>query len=140
MTTVVDSSVLLDLLVSDPKFVETSESALKKSRNEGRLVVCEVVIAELRPALSSDAELAEFCEDIGLEFEPCPLGAALLAGAMYSAYLENKGTARRVLPDFLIAAQARCNDYVLLARDRGYYRKYFEGLVVVDPSQSSSMP
>lgn len=135
MTTLVDSSVLLDLLVSDSRFGNSSELALKEARSKGRLVVCEAVVAEIRPALSSDGELAEFCEDLGLEFEPCSFEAALLAGATYSNYLANRGSAKRVLPDFLIAAQARCNDYALLARDRGYYRDYFEGIVVVDPSK-----
>jgi predicted nucleic acid-binding protein len=134
MTTSVDSSVLLDLLVSDPRYGDSSEAALKEARSKGRLVVCEVVVAELRPALSSDDELIEFCQDLGLEFEACSYEAALLAGAMFMAYLANRGSAKRVLPDFLIAAQARCHEYVLLARDRGYYRDYFEGLVVVDPS------
>jgi predicted nucleic acid-binding protein len=134
MTTLSDSSVLLDLLVSDPRFGDLSESAIKEARRKGRVVVCEAVVAEIRPALSSDDEFAEFCDDIGLEFEPCSLEAALLAGAIYSKYLKKRGSAKRVLPDFLIAAQARSNDYSLLARDRGYYRDYFEGLVLVDPS------
>jgi predicted nucleic acid-binding protein len=134
MTTLVDSSVLLDLLIDDPRFGDLSEVALKNARSRGRLVACEAVIAEIRPAFSSDSELTEFCDDIGLEFESCSFDAALLAGAMYSAYLSNRGSAKRVLPDFLIAAQAQSNSYSLLARDRGYYREYFADLTIVDPS------
>ena len=138
MTTFVDSSALLDVLVSDPSFGDLSESALKQARSKGRLVVCEAVVAEIRPALSSDAELIEFCEDVGLEFEPCSFEAAMLAGSIYSRYLANAGTTKRVLPDFLIAAQARQKEYALLARDRGYYREYFEGIDVIDPSKAAT--
>jgi predicted nucleic acid-binding protein len=137
MTTLIDSSVLLDLLVSDPRFGGMSETAITEAKRKGRLLICEAVVAEIRPALSSDSEFADFCEDIGLEFEPCSLGAALLAGTIYASYLANRGSAKRVLPDFLIAAQARSNDYALLARDRGYYRDYFQGIVLVDPSASA---
>jgi hypothetical protein len=49
---------------------------------------------------------------------------------------KNKGRARRVLPDFLIAAHAMVNADQLLARDRGYYREYFRKLALFDPSKS----
>ena len=84
MTTLVVSSVLLDILVDDSRFGNASETALKEASSKGRLVVCEVVVAELRPALSSAAELVDFCDDIGLEFKACSIEAALLAGTMVS--------------------------------------------------------
>lgn len=87
MSTLVDTSVLLDILLDDPRFAASSESLLRKCRNRGRLVICEVVLAEIRPALRNEAELHGFCEDIGLEFEACSLEAAALAGAMFARYL-----------------------------------------------------
>jgi hypothetical protein len=137
MSTLVDTSVLLDILLDDARFAQSSESLLRKCRNQGRLVICEVVLAEIRPALRNDAELCSFCEDIGLEFEACPMEAAILAGAMFARYLANKGTAKRVLPDFLIAAHAQACGYPLLARDRGYYRQYFKNIKLLDPSRTA---
>lgn len=133
MTTAVDTSVLLDILVDDPRFASRSEVALAEARATGRLVVCESVIAELRPALVSDAELARFLDELGLEFLPSSRESAFLAGDIYASYLKNKGTSRRVLPDFLIAAHARTCADRLLARDRGYYREYFSDLVLLNP-------
>jgi len=135
MTTAVDTSILLDILADDPKFASISESALIQARSGGRLIICESVIAELRPALASDRELAAFLDDIGLEFLPSTRECAFLAGSMYTVYLKNKGQARRVLPDFLVAAHAMINADQLLARDRGYYREYFRRLNLVDPSR-----
>jgi predicted nucleic acid-binding protein len=134
MTTAVDTSVLLDLLVDDPSFASLSEAALAEARAAGRLIVCESVIAELRPALSSDAELASFLDELGLEFLPSPRESAFLAGNIYALYLKNRGSSRRVLPDFLIAAHAQTCADRLLARDRGYYREYFSDLVLMTPN------
>jgi predicted nucleic acid-binding protein len=133
MTTAVDTSVLLDILVDDPRFASRSEAALAKARASGRLIVCESVIAELRPALASEAELASFLNDLGLEFLPSSRESAFLAGAIYASYLKSKGASRRVLPDFLIAAHARILADNLLARDRGYYREYFSDLSLLNP-------
>lgn len=115
-----------------PRHASDSESALAEARDSGALVVCESVIAELRPALNSDRQLAAFLDDLGLEFLPATLECALLAGSLYTSYLKNRGQSRRVLPDFLIAAHARLSADQLLARDRGYYREYFHDIVLVD--------
>ena len=51
MTTAVDTSVLLDLLTDDATHGPASVAALRTARAEGRLIACECVLAELRPAL-----------------------------------------------------------------------------------------
>jgi predicted nucleic acid-binding protein len=135
MTTAVDTSVLLDILTDDPRYASSSETALVEARAAGRLVVCESVVAELRPALESDRQLEAFLRDMGIEFLPATLESACLAGSIYASYLKNRGPSRRVLPDFLIAAHAQLNADRLLARDRGYYREYFFNLIVMDPSR-----
>jgi len=138
MTTAIDSSILLDILIDDPSFSEVSEAALKRAKDAGRIIVCESVIAEIRPALASDGQLKEFLDDLHLEFVPSNVEAAIATGATYSLYLKNRGTARRVLPDFLIASHARQFADALLARDRRYYRHYFKELSIMDPSEHGS--
>jgi predicted nucleic acid-binding protein len=132
--TLVDTSILLDVLLDDPVYAEMSEAALKDARRLQGLVFSETVLAEIRPVFQSDAELESFVADIGLEYRPCPREAAMLAGRMYADYLRNRGTAKRVVPDFLIGAHAAVSGYTLLVRDRGYYRNYFHDLNVVEPS------
>ena len=134
MTTAVDTSVLLDILVDDKQFGPASDAALSRARAEGRLIVSECVITELRPALSTEKELVGFLNDLGIEFVPSSLESAALAGSVYFQYLKNRGPFKRVLPDFLIAAHARCFADRLLARDRGYYRDYFQGLEIYAPA------
>jgi hypothetical protein len=134
MTTAVDTSVLLDILLDDPQFGRLSERALQEARRSGRLVVCEAVVAELRPALGSSENLKAFLDDLSLEFLPSTQESAEKAGAMYSGYLANKGGAKRVLPDFLVGAHASLMAQALLARDRGYYRDYFREVALIDPA------
>ena len=132
MATAIDSSVLLDVLLADPAFFKTSESALRTAAAQGELILCETVVAEIAPVLA-DASVEEFLSDWGIRFSPSSLASATLAGDMFRAYLQRGGKRGRVVPDFLIAAHAQIHADALLARDRGYYRNYFQGLKVVEP-------
>ena len=132
MITAVDSSVLLDVLCNDPNHAASSASTLRRAMMEGRLIVCECVVAEVLPALG-DAEFGRFMTDWRMDFVPSSLESARLAGVRFRLYAKRRREARRVLPDFLIGAHARLMADRLLARDRGYFRDYFRGLDVMEP-------
>jgi predicted nucleic acid-binding protein len=131
MPTAVDSSVLLDVLLDDPLHAESSESALRDAAQTG-LVVCETVVAEITPVLSGPA-IHEFLSDWQIKFVASSVESATLAGEMFRAYLERGGKRGRIVPDFLIAAHAQLHADGLLARDRGYYRDYFQKLNLHEP-------
>ena len=134
MITAVDTSVILDVLVDDPHYAAASETALRKARAEGKLVVCECVVAEIVPALTAPTAMEELLRDWALEYEPLTKEAAIAAGENFARYLKRGGQAKRVLPDFLIGAHAEKASDRLLARDRGYLRDYFSSLTLWDPS------
>jgi predicted nucleic acid-binding protein len=134
MATAVDTSVLLDVLLADPQHAARSEAALRKTASEGGLIVCEVIIAEIVPVIAP-ASVHEFLADWHLVFLPSSAESAALAGRMFHRYLERGGKRGRVVPDFLIAAHAQLHASGLLARDRGYYRDYFQDLKLFDPSR-----
>jgi predicted nucleic acid-binding protein len=138
VTTAVDTSVILDLLTDDPRFAASSQAALKAARAQGRLIVCECVLAELRPALGSDGEMQQMLDDLGIDFVCGSVESALLAGRHLAAYLQKGGPRGRVVADFLIGAHAEVHADRLLARDRGFLRDYFGSLKVVDPSPARS--
>lgn len=134
MITAVDTSVILDVLTDDRAFAAVSEAALRRARREGKLIVCECVIAEVIPSLGDRIRFAELLADWQLEFSSMTIEGAMLAGEHFGTYLARGGTARRVIPDFLIGAHAAIAADRLLARDRGYLRDYFSSLTVWDPS------
>ena len=135
MATAVDTSVLLDVLLADPQHATRSEAALRRTSSEGGLVVCEMVVAEIIPVLAA-ASVHEFLADWHLVFLPSSVESAALAGRIFHRYLERGGKRGRVVPDFLIAAHAQLRADGLIARDRGYYRDYFQDLKLFDPSCS----
>lgn len=133
MRTAVDSSVLLDVITDDPRFADSSEASLRKAAREGALVVCECVLAEVRPALP-DGDAEEFLADWQIEFIPSTRDSALMAGSMFGKYIRRRQRAGgRVIPDFLIGAHAVLLADRLLARDRGYLRDYFGKLKLMTP-------
>ncbi len=133
MVTAVDTSVLLDVLLDDPKHVSTSLVALRRAAAEGSLVISETSLAEVVPVLKPE-DLQKFLADWKLTFIPSTQSVAVLAGEMFRTYLERGGKRGRVVPDFLIAAHAQQLADRLLARDRGYYRDYFNQLNLWDPT------
>lgn len=134
MITAVDTSVILDVITNDPMFASRSEQAVRRARQEGRLVVCDVVLAEVFPALRNEGRLAEFMKDWQMDFSELSYAAAAMAGKLFSDYLHRGGAAKRVVPDFLVGAHAMVAADRLLARDRGYLRDYFRELEVMDPA------
>ena len=133
MISALDSSIILDVLTEDARHADASERLLRQASLEGQLVVCECVLAEIRPAFAGPDEMDSFLSDWQVAFIPSSQACAVLAGRHFSAYLQRGGKGGRVVLDFLIGAHAQTHADRLLARDRGYWRDYFKGLKVLDP-------
>ena len=134
MTTAVDTSVLLDVFTASREYLAASQSALRAARQMGRIVVCDIVVAELRPLFTDRSRLeAALFDKLGADFVPCDQEASYLAGETWQAYRSGGGTRRRLIPDFLIAAHAMTCADRLLTRDRGFYRRWFTRLDLVEP-------
>ncbi len=134
MLTAVDSSVLLDAVTDSPQHADASERALRNAAGEGGLIICECVLAEIRPAFSDAAAIEEFLSDWELRFVPSSRESALLAGELFGVHLARGGKRGRVIADFLIGAHANLHAERLLARDRGYLRDYFKRLKLLTPA------
>ena len=134
MITAVDTSVLIDVFGADPRFGVASANALRRCLNDGAIVACEVAWSETRAAFPSDASFARAMGSLGVGFSSSTEPAAALAGAAWKKYRVAGGKRERVMADFLIGAHAAVQCDRLLTRDRGYYRKYFKGMAIVDPS------
>lgn len=71
---------------------------------------------------------------LGIAFSAAAESSAMLAGTICKKYRATGGKRERVIADFLIGAHAMTHCDRLLTRDRGYYKKYFSGLRVLEPS------
>lgn len=132
MITAVDTSVLIDVFGADPRFGAASALALRAGLNAGAVVACDIVWSETRAAFSSDAAFERAMHTLGVGFSPMKEESATLAGVTWKKYRVAGGTRDRVIADFLIGAHAARQCDRLLTRDRGYYKKYFSGVKIVD--------
>lgn len=98
-----------------------------------RLVINDVVYAELSVRYAQIEDLETMIEQVSLSVEPIPRDALFLAGKTYKAYRESGGVRTGVLPDFFIGAHAAVAGAALLTRDVRRYRTYFPGVKLITP-------
>lgn len=134
MITAVDTNVLLDVFCDDPKHGNASADALRQCLREGALEACGVVWAETASLFPSVAVFRNAMETLGVRFSSLSSESALRAGLAWRRYRARGGTRARVVADFLVGAHAMTQCDRLLTRDRGFYRGYFSGLRILDPS------
>jgi predicted nucleic acid-binding protein len=132
--TAVDTSVLLDILRADAEFGPRSAAAMRASLAEGGVIACEVVWAETAASFPDAAHAASALAQLRVELSPLDVASSLAAGECWRAYRAAGGTRERVIADFLIGAHAQAQADRLLTRDRGFYRRYFSQLSIVDPA------
>ncbi len=140
MTTAVDTNVLLDIFLADPKFGQSSKLALRQAFQLGSVVACEVVWAEVSGQFSAVAQATVALDKLGIAFSPLSSLSAETSGEAWRAYRARGGTRERVIADFLIGAHAFHQADRLLTRDSGYFRTYYPDLQLVDPTVWKSSP
>ena len=137
MITAVDTSVLLDLLLHDPSFGTRSEAALRKASNEGALMICEVVYAELAGLFPTQAALEAFLRDTGIQLKSSSPETLWKVGELWRRFCVERprhaAVARRVVADFLVGAHAMLHAEQLLTRDQDFYHRAFVGLRLASP-------
>ena len=134
MITAIDTNVLLDLFLADPTHGARSARAVRQALVEGRLTACEVVWAEVCTAFASAGEAEGALGRLGVRYDPLGRPAAARAGDLWRVYREAGGGRARIVADFLVGAHALEYADRLLTRDRGFFRGYFSGLEVVEPT------
>ncbi|CAN5521682.1 type II toxin-antitoxin system VapC family toxin [soil metagenome] len=133
MTLSVDSSVVLAILKDENRGLDWLR-LLNQRRTEARLVVCEVVYAEIAALFRSEPPLLEKLEKLAITYDAIEQETAYAAGQIFARYRAAGGPRTSLIPDFLIGAHALRQADGLLTPDRGYLRRYFTGLQIEQPS------
>jgi predicted nucleic acid-binding protein len=131
--TLVDSSVILDIVTDDPVWGHWSEVALAQAGDEGQLVINPIVYAEISIGFDQIEELDDAVPADAFRREALPYDAGFLAGKAFLAYRRRGGQKRSPLPDFYIGAHSAIRGYRLLTRDASRYRTYFPSVTLITP-------
>ncbi len=156
MISAVDTNILFDILIPGEPHAKSSKKLLDKHLAGGKLILCEVVFAELAARFPSEQELKLFLADTGMRLVPSNEKSLHIAGMRWAAYARRSrrndfscsecgksftvscphckaAVTRRqiVLSDFLIGAHALIHADCLLSRDLGVYKNNFRDLKIV---------
>ena len=133
MISAIDSNILLDILIPDPKFGPASKMALEDQSLKGKLTICEIVYSEVASLFPTQLLFDKTLSLMQIKLSPLTRHSSFQGGHLWRLYRQAGGLRTRILADFLIAAHAESQADQLITRDRGFYRKYFPGLCLIEP-------
>jgi predicted nucleic acid-binding protein len=131
--TLVDSSVLLDIVTDGQAWADWSQDQLERAVLDGPLIINDVIYAEVSARNASIEAVDAMLGDLNIEVAPIPRAARFLAGKAYVQYRAGGGLRTGVLADFFIGAHAVVEQLPLLTRDARRYQTYFPTIELIAP-------
>lgn len=132
MTTLVDSSVLLDILAPS-EWREWSERHLAAAADAGDVAINQVIYAEVAAGFRTRERFERTLQGVGLQRIGLPWAACWEAARTFVEYRRRGGSRSAPLPDFFIGAHAATSGLPLLTRDPRRVRAYFPDVELVAP-------
>lgn len=130
---IVDSNIILDIFLNDPKWANWSEAMLVKYSQNAPLYINPVIYIEISIGFKRIEDLESALTQGGFKILPLSKEALFLAGKVFIKNKKNKGAKFSPLPDFYIGAQAAVLGLKLLTRDRKRYLSYFPTVELITP-------
>jgi hypothetical protein len=129
----VDSNIILDIFLDDPKWAEWSEAVLSEYSVHTPLYINPIIYTEISIGFKKIEELETALLKGGFQMLEIPKEALFLAGKAFLQYKRSKGVKNSPLPDFFIGAQAAVSDLELITRDSKRYLTYFPTVKIISP-------
>ena len=108
MITAVDTNIFLDLLIPNARFVDASKAKLEKAHDEGGLIICEIVWAELASQFAEQTAIEAFFTRYWDSTSASDRGRLIYRRASLAKLIasgeEKDGAVQRV-----VACSAKCN-------------------------------
>ncbi|PTM41090.1 hypothetical protein C8D03_2623 [Bosea sp. 124] len=133
MAMLVDTNIFLDLITDDREWGEWSARQLAAAMSTGRVLINDVIYAELSIRFDDIRRLDAMLVDFDAALNPMPRQALFDAGKAFRRYRASGGLRTGVLPDFFIGAHAAVARLPLLTRDPRRYRAYFPLVELITP-------
>lgn len=155
MIAAVDTNIILDVLIPNQIHLKNSLSKLESLAKKSRLIISEIVYAELGSQFNELSDLNYFLAHTGIDMVPCDRETLYNASQLWSQYRKSRKKTqsctecgkqisincphcknslnypKRILNDFIIGSHAMTFSNALLTRDRGFYRHYFSELEII---------
>ncbi len=129
----VDSNIILDVFLDDPKWADWSESILERYSESSTLYINPIVYTEISVGFERIEDLEYAIINGGFKMLQISKEALFLAGKAFLKYRKNKGTKISPLPDFYLGAQAAILGIELITRDIARYRTCFPTVKLINP-------
>ena len=129
----VDSNIILDLFLDDPKWAEWSETTLENRARHSILCINPIIYTEISIGFKRIEDLEKAVSKACFQILEIPKEALFLAGKVFLTYRKRGGAKMNPLPDFYIGAQAAVLNLDLITRDVSRYRSYFPSVNLFSP-------
>jgi len=132
LTTLIDSSVLLDIMAPST-WREWSEKHLAEAIDTGEVAINQVIYAEVAVGFATQDRLERALQGVGIKRLSLPWASAWLVADAFRRYRRAGGPRTLPLPDFFIGAHARVAGLALLTRDPTRVKTYFPDVALISP-------
>jgi predicted nucleic acid-binding protein len=129
----VDSNVILDIFLNDPKWTDWSQARLEEYCDRLPLYINSIIYSEISIGFKLIEDLESAISKTGFQFLDIPKEALFLAGKAFLKYKKRGGIKITPLPDFFIGAHAAVFSLDLLTRDVSRYQTYFPSVKLIAP-------
>ena len=129
----IDSNIVLDVFLNDPKWADWSEAKLSECDQLGTLYINSIIYSEISMGFERIEDLESALAKAGLQILEIPKEALFLAGKTLLTYKKRNGIKSKPLPDFYIGAQAAVLNLDLVTRDVSRYQSYFPTVKLIHP-------